>query len=345
MLKKKIYNLLLCLSAAISVSGVLYALSIDFGFKRNGFIRSLPPHKVIGFNSIDIKYNSWYLLGGIDRQIFLGNYIVPGKVAKVNESMNKYNEFNVKGFENASVNRGAYLQIDSPFFYLLDGITPLILKGYISDFRLIHRLKTSYFTGSVPLTSNTSAMRFVNTIGQNILAKFDFEKGSLKNTHLLEKQIDGLFCTDGEMVKVPGSSKMIYIYYYRNQFLLADSNLTLLYKGKTIDTISRARIKISKIRSTGTTTMSSPPLNVNKRASANSKYLFIQSALRANNETNHMIKDVSMIDVYSIIDGKYQFSFYLPDFKGFKIRDFKVYGRSLYALYDHYLYKYQLNFN
>ena len=53
---------------------------------------------------------------------------------------------------------------------------------------------------------------------------------------------------------------------------------------------------------------------------------------------------VSMIDVYAVADGKYQFSFYLPDFRGFKVRDFKVYGQSLYALYDHYLYKYQLNF-
>lgn len=259
--------------------------------------------------------------------------------------MANYHEFNLTGFEKMSVSKTSFIQIDSPFFYLMDGVKPVILRGSALDFHLNKQMNsTPYFTGGITLTKNSFAFRSVyNGIG-NKLIKQGIMLDSLKTTTLLEKQVDGMFCTDGEMVKVPGSSKMFYVYYYRNQFLCADSNLNLLYKGKTIDTISHAQIKVARIKSSGQITMAAPPLIVNKRACANEKYLFVQSALRANNETDYMIKNVSMIDVYAVKDGKYQFSFYLPDFRGHKVRDFKVYGQSLYALYDHYLYKYQINF-
>jgi len=311
--------------------------------QENGFIRLLPSHKLVGDNSFDIKYNSWYISGIHGNNIYLGNNVLPGHVFQVNRRLNRYKEFNLSGFENLSIHRGAQFQIDSPYIYLMDGIKGIILKGSLDSFHLNRVIKTAYFTGVIPCIDNSFMLRSVYLDSGNVLVK-QFKDSNLIRTSLLHKQVDGVFCTDGEMVKIPGSSKMIYVYYYRNQILCADSNLNLLYKGKTIDTISRAKIKVAKIASTGETTMAAPPLLVNKRACANEKYLFVQSALRANNETEYMIKDVSMIDVYAIVDGKYQFSFYLPDFRGFKVRDFKVYGQSLYALYDHYLYKYQLNF-
>jgi len=263
---------------------------------------------------------------------------------KIDYSLEESVDVRLTGLDNLQIYRGALIQIDSPCFYLMDGIKPIILKGALRNKGFTNQIKAPYFTAVTPLTQNAFALRYVNAKNENVLARLTVGSGPLKRAHLLKKQVDGLFCTDGEMVKVPGTSKMIYVYYYRNEFLCADSSLNLIYKGKTIDTISMAQIKVEKIISTGETTMAAPPLYVNKRACANRKYLFVQSALRANNETEYMIKDVSVIDVYLIENGKYQFSFYLPDFKGNKVRNFKVDGQSLYALYDHYLYKYQLNF-
>ncbi|WP_316834612.1 hypothetical protein [Pedobacter nutrimenti] len=337
--------MIICLIGSTSLIVILYFISNKGHAAENGFIRLLPSHKLIGVISQDIRYNIWYIAGTSNGAIYFGNNIVPGRISKVDTSMVNYQEINLFGFEKMQVSKGSFIQIDSPFFYFLDGVKPVILRGSVSDCHLSKQLNsTTYFTGGIPLTKNSFALRSVyNGLG-NKLIKQSIKPGSLKATSLLEKQVDGMFCTDGEMVKIPGSSKMIYVYYYRNQFLCADSNLNLLYKGKTIDTISHAQIKVARIKSSGEITMAAPPLYVNKRACANEKYLFVQSALRANNETDYMIKDVSMIDVYAVKDGKYQFSFYLPDFRGFKVRDFKIYGQSLYALYDHYLYKYQLNF-
>ena len=344
MIKKRIYVLILCFFCGVSVIVIMYGLSVIKLSEKNGFIRLLPSHKVTGINFIDIQWNSWYISGIFNRSVYLGNNPVPGRVLKVDSSLVKSNEFNLLGFEKLQIHKGSTLAIDSPFVYIMDGIKPIVLKGKVFDFRLTEEIEVPYFTRAIPISENSFMARSVYKDIGNVLLKHTAHELTSETTKLLEKQVDGIFCTDGEMVKVSGSSKMIYVYYYRNQFLCADSNLNLLYKGKTIDTVNHAQIKIAQIKSTGETTMAAPPLYVNKRACANSKYLFVQSALRANNETEYMIKDVSMIDVYAISDGKYQFSFYLPDFRGFKVRDFKVYGQSLYALYDHYLYKYQLNF-
>lgn len=339
---------IICLSICTIGSVILVTIAALMSSKareiKYGFIRDLPPLKTVGENFKDIKYNTWYIGGSNGSGVYLGNNIVPGRIAKVDDSLNTYSEISLTGFDTVKIHRGAYIQIDSLNLYLMDGTKPLILRANTADLHFRQQLKATYFTGGIPLTRTSVALRSIYEGVGAVLIKKNLESGEIKTTKLLQKQVDGIFCTDGEIVKIPGSANMIYVYYYRNQFFYADSNLNLLYRGKTIDTISMAQIKVAKITSTGERTMSAPPLYVNKRACANSKYLFVQSALCANNETEYMIKDVSTIDVYAVADGKYQFSFYLPDFRGHKVRDFKVYGKSLYALYDHYLYKYRLNF-
>lgn len=344
MIVNRIYALLACFIMSVAVVVLMYVRTRVVDNDTNGFVRRLPSHKLFGIISKDVKYNSWCLLGENEKTVFLSNSVAPEKILSVDSDLKDTCVLNLSGFNKIQLYKGFVISMDSSFLWLFDGIKPVILKGNLSNLHLKQKIKSCNFTASVALSENSFALRYIDRNGENILAKQSIGFDSLKNTKLLKKQVDGIFCTDGEMVKVFSTSKMIYVYYYRNQFLCIDSNLNLLYQGKTIDTISRAQIKVAKITSTGETIMAAPPLFVNKRACANSKYLFVQSALRANNETEYMIKDVSMIDVYAISDGKYQFSFYLPDFRGFKVRDFKVYDQSLYALYDHYLYKYRLNF-
>jgi len=343
-MRKRIIYLTACLIGSILLMAMMYSFSLYTSNNPNGFVRRLPSHKIIGLVGKDIKYNSWYFAGDQKDSVFLGNLSNPYKLLRVDSGLKDSSMISLKGFENVQLYKGVSTILDEGKYYLIDGMKPVIMTGSYFDLNLNRQIRVPYFTAAKPLTQGSFVLRYVNTKNENVLAKLIVGSDSLKSTHLLEKQVDGIFCTDGEMVKIPGSSKMIYVYYYRNQFLCVDSNLNLLYKGKTIDTVSHTQIKVAKIVSTGETTISAPPLTVNKKACANSKYLFVQSGLRANNETDYMIKDVSMIDVYAVKDGMYQFSFYLPDFRGNKVRDFKVYGQSLYALYDHYLYKYQLNF-
>ena len=140
------------------------------------------------------------------------------------------------------------------------------------------------------------------------------------------------------------TSQIIYVYNYRNQFLCLDTNLNLLYRSKTIDTVSQANIKVSGISSDNVITMSKPPLIVNKSSFVSNNFLFINSQLMADNDIVNFFKSSSTIDVYSMILKKYLYSFYLRDYDGLKIKDFIVSEKQLIATSGNNILVYKLEF-
>ncbi|WP_316838135.1 hypothetical protein [Pedobacter nutrimenti] len=246
--------------------------------------------------------------------------------------------------KQASLLKGSFSIVEDSSVFVLDGNQPALFSGSLFNGNELNISHPPFFNKAVHIDKQSFVFRVVMR-GNNVLVKYRSDSTGFKagNT-ILKKQVDGIFCTDGNLVKTPDSKHLFYIYYYRNQFLCSDTNLRLTYAGKTIDTNTQAKIKVSYIRSSNQATLSSPPIYVNKQTAANNKFLFIVSGLKADNEKYSLLGDFSIIDVYAVSNGKYQFSFYLPNFNGKKLADFRVDEQSLYALYDHYLYKYQLNF-
>jgi hypothetical protein len=67
--------------------------------------------------------------------------------------------------------------------------------------------------------------------------------------------------------------------------------------------------------------------------------------LQADNESIEMFKSHEVIDVYSIKDGQYQFSFYLQKDNEKVISQFKVVGdKMIVLLNDSFIQLYKLNF-
>lgn len=78
---------------------------------------------------------------------------------------------------------------------------------------------------------------------------------------LLQKQFDGIFDTDGSFHFNSQLNKIVYVYLYRNQYIVSSPDLTLDYRGNTIDTVSRAQIKLAKLKNNSNMqTFSKPPL-------------------------------------------------------------------------------------
>jgi hypothetical protein len=67
------------------------------------------------------------------------------------------------------------------------------------------------------------------------------------NPDILQKQIDGVFDSDGKLLLNQNFKNLIYIYNYRNEYMIMDEDLELKSRLKTIDTISRARFNVVKI--------------------------------------------------------------------------------------------------
>jgi hypothetical protein len=159
--------------------------------------------------------------------------------------------------------------------------------------------------------------------------------------NLLQKQIDGVFCTDGTLTYSPEVGRLIYTYYYRNQFIVYDTNLNLDYRGHTIDTFSRAQIKVGYISSEKSKKLLDKKV-VNVQSVASGNYLFVQSNLLAKNDASDWLLNNTIIDVYDLKKNMYKFSFTLANYAGAHVRDFIVFDGNLFALYDHYLVKYDL---
>src|SRR5690606_14246049 len=64
---------------------------------------------------------------------------------------------------------------------------------------------------------------------------------------ILEKQIDGLFSVNGMLHYNKELNRVVYLYSYRNQFMVLDTAMRLLYRANTLDTIAHAHIKVAHI--------------------------------------------------------------------------------------------------
>ena len=278
------------------------------------------------------------------KSIYIGTHEMNSEIFEISYDKSVKKNCKVNAEEKIDLFENNFLLIDSANLFLCDGVKGEIWDGSLNKFKLYNKYSVPQFSAVVSLSRNTFILRCVDQNLQNILIKYVGSDRISPSSSLLQKQVDGLFCTDGSLIKVPNKNKIFYTYYYRNQFICTDTNLNLLFRGTTIDTNTFAKIKVSRIRSENQVTLASPPSYVNLQTSANEKFLFIHSALKSDNETVKIQQENSAIDIYSIDDGHYLFSLYLPNINGEKINDFRVSGNHLIALYKNYMFFFILEF-
>lgn len=325
---------------------ILFVSSFDFSDQHNSFLRQFPPHVILEHDTLDVKYNSYYLAGGTQHHIYLGNYVDPRHLLVFNTFSADTQHVRIK-FKNIDTLKywSFRLKVDSPNFYLADGTIPSIFSGKVNNWEADRRVYDSaYFVEYTPIGPSSFAIRSLNsTSREHVLGKESTQPPNISFApNLLQKQIDGIFCIDGMLHYDNHLSKIVYTYFYRNQFIVADSNMSLIYRGKTIDTVSRVKIKVSTINSSNTRTMSAPPMVVNGLSSVSNGYLFVNSKLLAKNEAEGDFNSASVIDVYNLTDGTYKLSFYVHDFNKKKMINFKVIDGNLLAIFDHYVIIYKL---
>ena len=112
--------------------------------------------------------------------------------------------------------------------------------------------------------------------------------------------------------------------------------MQLITKGKTIDTVHKAEIKVAAL-STGDRQMAKPPLIINKTSTVYGNLLFIKSKRIGRYEDENMLKDTSILDVYNLNDGSYISSIYIYHVNGKEMTSFRVTANKIYALSGNYL--------
>lgn len=327
---------------------MLYVKSEQEMHHENPFIRRFIKGTASKSAQAKLINNSQYFIGTYQNKIFLGDSRAPLYIIAYDTLLKSKQQFKIQLEREDLPFQSVKVKIFGSSFYLMDGTVPVIYKGSINDWkaRVVMSNNNYYFSKAEVIDTNTIVFRAqqLKTLN-NILGTFTLVD-SLKVNYapsLLQKQIDGFFDTDGMLLYNKKTKKIIYSYYYRNQFIVTDDKLNLLFRGNTIDTTSTAKLKVATIKNTKQRKLAAPPYLVNKTATVSNKLLFINSKIIGRYEPKEMWKVASIIDIYNIKNKTYLSSFYIYDANEKKINEMLIVDDNLFAIIGNQLHKYRLN--
>ncbi|HYG19633.1 MAG TPA: hypothetical protein VD816_11925 [Ohtaekwangia sp.] len=294
--------------------------------------------------SWELGQRGYYIAGKSADAIYLANIFRPYHLLSINTTTNAIKELSItRGYDTV---RSSNISIDPPYFYLVDqarfhiyrgSLQALVAERYIDD--------VPFFSEAVPVSNSATIFRTTQADKHEYtLAKRTSSHQLKRMPGLLEKQVDGLFCVDGKLQYNKARNILLYVYYYRNQFLCMDTSLNLLFRANTIDDVSQARIKVADVKRDHARMLASPPYIVNKKYHTSATKIYVNSRIKAANERKDDFESSSVVDIYDLSDGHYESSFYIRDYLGNDIDDFRIYSDTLFALHNNILVTYKLTF-
>lgn len=342
----RLYLGLLCGTLlSIAVVTIMHVYSHRSQRYHNRFVRHFP-HHLIKSQQVDLQASSYYFAGHSNGVIYLGNYNAPLRPVSVTANLQEKKDYLIQAKREELPSAAAQLRVAKDNFYLIDGTLPTVLGGKVGEWQA--RLE---WQGNVPF-SHYELMSFTKLCfksqdaldGSSILGTLTFggKEKTLFRRGLLQKQIDGVFDVDGTLRFDPQHQRMVYTYLYRNQFIVADPELTLSYRGRTIDTTKTANLTIHHLKGRNEQKLSKPPLVVNPSSAIGGHFLFVHSNLPGNFEPLDMWSVASIIDVYDLRDGSYVSSLYIYNENRDKLKHFFIAEGSLYCFIGKLLVRYKL---
>jgi hypothetical protein len=334
--KKIIYRLSVIGVLSISFVVVLFLLSEKEVHLNNAFTRRYIPRPITKLFKLPLKYNAYYISGWDKEHFYLSSSTAPLHVLKLNLKTRDTQHIKIKLERKDLPFRSVKTKIIPPYFFVTDGTVPCVFRGNIKNWQASLWMKDKvFFTESTPIDSNTLAFKTIDSkLLRNILGVIQKDTAfHVKlNKTFLKKQIEGVFCTAGKLHYSTHLNKLIYVYLYRNQYIVTDTKLTKETYGKTIDTISKVQLKVVTNSRTNEKKLAKPPVYVNQKSFVYKNYLYVKSNRLGKFKSTTLINQASIIDVYNISKNSYEFSFYLQDDKGKKVKDFAINGNHLLSI-------------
>jgi uncharacterized membrane protein YphA (DoxX/SURF4 family) len=336
---------------ALSILGattmaVLFVISEDMIHHRNNFTRRFPVHPAEFLRDYQLT-NTSYIAGAGNGKVYIGNVNDPLKILEFDVDLKSVTTRIITTNEPDRPFKQLRITVKPPYFYLSDGIEAFAFRGTVKDWKAkIWIDKLAYYNSFVPMDSNHVAIRAIS--GDNhesiigVMQKANPNR-VIFNKALLDKQIDGFFDTDGKLLFNEKHQQLIYVYLYRNEYVITDTLLQSKKIANTIDTTSRAKIKVAYVDRLKTKKIASPMRVVNKTSATDGDYLYVNSKLIGQFEETVVWDRASIIDVYNITNSAYLFSFYLYDKDEKKISEFVVKDGKVFTIAGRTLTVYHLD--
>lgn len=334
------------LAGCVAVIFTLYYISESRVHYNNDFVRRFPPFPAERAKVLDLGYDSYYFAGNSGDTVYLGNTSAPALVSVVDPSLATPETFNFTITDTLFTFRNVQLRVAPPYFYLFDGTVPCVFRGSLADKNaVLQTAKLPGFTSAAIMDSTHLLIRSLSSKREHLLMKVNIKEPSRRtaNESLLQKQQDGIFDTDGTFHYDPVGKRMAYVYYYRNQYIIADDQMQLIARANTIDTTSRARIETEYVKKKKQRKFSAPPNIVNRITALHRNLLFVNSTLPGKFESQEMWKNANVVDVYDVVDKSYLMSFYVYKVDGGAIDSMMITDNYLYIMMGTKIILYRLN--
>ncbi len=333
---------IIVLIASISIVGALYSLSDRKPNHRYAsFTRNFEGVTLLPVDTLDLGNTGYYFAGHTELTVYLANTRRPGSIMTIGRNFQDTTHTRVVIDHDSLAYRALAVKVDSPYFYLLDGTIPFIYRGTLESKTASQWITDTGFSTAIPF-GNFVAFVVIRNL-ENTLARRTPDGTVETFPEILEEQGDGIFSTDGMFQYSKARATFVYVYYYRNQYIEADTSFRSVTRGNTIDTITTAKIVTRNIRSENTLTMAAPPLQVNLQSAVSDNHLLIQSNLLSKTEDIGAFETQSVIDVYDLNTKRYRYSFYIPAQQGKKVREFLLARDTiLLARYEKSIVKYKV---
>jgi uncharacterized membrane protein YphA (DoxX/SURF4 family) len=331
---------LVVLFLGIGFTATLYALSDRHPeYQHATFYRAIAEPGLDLTGTLNLGFDSYYFAGLAKEHMYLGNTTAPTHFVTIGKQLT--DTLHARLVIPNLRYRSMQLSADSPRLYLFDGTMPFIFRGAFPDQVMRLVVDSIDFVRGIALKDDSFVFSVVHQ-RKNSFAKLGANAGYIVFTDILSAQGEGIFSTDGMFHFDREDRRLVYVYYYRNEYVVMDTSLHEVVTGNTIDPVGEAQIKVGVSGNGRTMTLAAPPLVVNKSSYVTEGRLFVQSNILARNEDRNRFSQEDVIDVYDLLSREYRYSFYVPSFKGKKISAFAVRDRELFALHGTYLVRYRL---
>lgn len=310
----------------ILIVGSLLAYENQREGQANGFTRNIQKIRTGPPEVQDMRTSTYYIAGLSNDSIFLANFSTSGEVVRWSYDLQHRGRTFLSLPDSVHFGWGAaHIFANSAKYCLEEGITPRLFAFEHTGKKFSELpLGNISFDLNIPLDKKLVFRTYNQILRRNILASLDTYHQVRMASQILKPQQDGVFSTDGMLLHDDTTGRYMYVYYYRNGIAAFDADFQNVVMGHTIDTVTWAKITLSKINTDHQIKFSAPPERINTHACVNDGRLYIYSPRRADNEKGNEAFHSSVIDVYDISTFKYLHSFYVPNYDKEGIRDFAV---------------------
>lgn len=342
--RRKVILKLLTINSMSVMTVIFLFLSSEYIIKKeNNFTRRFLLYPIVENKNLTLENKNYYFAGEDKKNIYLGSKEFPQILTAVSKDFSKRSILKIIPDNLNYSFKSLRIIVKDSYYYLSDGTVPIIYRGKINDsVAKTVSYQDAYFSQIAVQDSTHFIIRSIHSRNkQLIIGTLSLtEKPKIKfNSDIIIKQKDGIFDTDGHLTSTDFPYRVIYLYNYRNQFVVTDRNLNIQQNLKTIDTVSVAATE-SKRLSDGRYKMIVPPVKVNENISAKGNIAFIHSVLRGRNESRASWNAAKVIDIYRLDKKEYIGSFYIYHEGERKMTDYLATDEFFYVLLGNKLVRY-----